>query len=128
VVEGALPGKELEMEIKGGMTIKESSISPRQCAGAGWSQDAIPVCIQGMDSQRHFTEVYADNGTTLNLETLEAEVRESTTQLLHNHPDIGSIVLECTNLAPFSPLIRQVSGLPVFGMDELVRFIHHCIS
>lgn len=110
------------------LTIKEKSLSPRQCLGAGWSQDDIPVCIQGMDNQRHFTEVYAENGIQLNIECLESEVREATELLIKDYPYIGSIVLECTNLAPFSPLIRQVSGRPVFGMDDLVRFIQHCTS
>jgi hypothetical protein len=108
------------------MTIRKSSISPRQCAGAGWSPEDIPVHILGMDSKRHFTEVYADNGTVLDLQILEAEVQEATLQLIDAHPEIGSIVLECTNLAPFSPLVRQVSGRPVFGMDDLLRFIHRC--
>jgi hypothetical protein len=32
--------------VSGGiMTIKEKGISLRQCAGAGWSREDIPVCI-----------------------------------------------------------------------------------
>jgi hypothetical protein len=110
------------------MTIRKSSITNRQCTGAGWSQNEIPVRIMGMEGKHHFSEVYADNGTVLNRVTLEGEVRETVVQLLEEYPEIGSIVLECTNLAPFSPLIRQVSGRPVFGMDELVRFIHRSIA
>lgn len=108
------------------MTIRKNSITARQCDGSGWSQDDIPIRIMGMENMRHFTEVYADNGTVLNMETLETEVREATIQMMEADPEIGSIVLECTNLAPFSLLIRQVSERPVFGMDELVRFIHSC--
>jgi hypothetical protein len=110
------------------MTIRGSSISPSQCNGAGWSQSDIPVRIMGMDNKHHFTGVYADNGTALDREILEGEVREATTQMIDEFPEIGTIVLECTNLAPFSPLIRQVSGRPVFGMDELVRFMHRCVA
>ena len=110
------------------MTIRKSSLTDRQCRGAGWSQNDIPVCIMGMDSRKHFTEVYADNGKLLNLETLEGEVREASVKMMADHPEIGSIVLECTNLAPFSQLIRQASGRPVFGMNDLLQFIHRCVA
>jgi hypothetical protein len=110
------------------MTIRKGSVTDRQCRGAGWSQKDIPVRIMGMDDKPHFTEVYAENGTLLNRETIEGEVHEAVVQLMEENPDIGSIILECTNLAPFSPLIRQVSGRPVFGMDELLRFIHRSVA
>ena len=84
--------------------------------------------VMGMEGKRHFSEVYADNGNILDPRVLEREVREATEQLMEEKPGIGSIVLECTNLAPFSPLVRQVSGRPVFGMDDLLRFIHRCVS
>lgn len=110
------------------LTIKKTSLSHRQCLGAGWSPELIPVRIQGMDDQRHFTEVYAENGISVDEEILKSEIREVTERLIFDNPELGSIVLECTNLAPFSPLIRQISGRPVFGMDDLVRFIHRGVS
>ena len=110
------------------MTIKENSLTDRQCEGAGWSKASIPIRIVGMDTSRHFSEVYAENSPELDIPSLEAEVQDVTKQLIHDYPEIGSIVLECTNLAPFSPLIRKVSQRPVFGMDELVRFIHHSLA
>src|SRR6266851_1423681 len=36
------------------------------------------------------------------------------------HPDLGAVVLECTNMAPYSRALREYLGTPVF---DIVSFI-----
>jgi hypothetical protein len=40
--------------------------------------------------------------------------------LQRDHPDVGAIVLECTNFVPFSQMVRRATGLPVFDHYTLV--------
>lgn len=39
------------------------------------------------------------------------------------HPDIGAIVLECTDLPPFSAAIRRATGLPVFDIVTMTTWV-----
>ncbi len=39
-------------------------------------------------------------------------------------PDLGAIVLECTNLAPHSALIRQELGVPVYDVMSMLNWFH----
>ncbi|HEY0275734.1 MAG TPA: aspartate/glutamate racemase family protein, partial [Paenirhodobacter sp.] len=40
------------------------------------------------------------------------------------YPDIGALVLECTNLAPHARALQQATGLPVFDSVTLVNWFH----
>ncbi len=44
--------------------------------------------------------------------------------LLDQAPDLGAIVCECTNLAPYSAKIASTFGLPVFDVVTLVNWFH----
>ncbi|MGH2492468.1 MAG: aspartate/glutamate racemase family protein, partial [Candidatus Limnocylindria bacterium] len=39
---------------------------------------------------------------------------------LREHPDVGALVLECTNYVPYSQAIRRATGLPVYDLYTLV--------
>jgi Asp/Glu/hydantoin racemase len=45
-------------------------------------------------------------------------------RLVAEHPDVGALVLECTNMAPYAADIQQATGLPVFDVVSLVRMVH----
>lgn len=55
---------------------------------------------------------------------LEAELMEVVEGLLRRDPAIGAILLECTNLPPFTALIAARFGLPVFDVLTLGRWLH----
>ena len=41
---------------------------------------------------------------------------------------IGALVLECTNLAPYSRDIGRLTGLPVFDVVTLVHWFHRSLA
>lgn len=41
-------------------------------------------------------------------------------QFAQAHPEVGALVLECTNFVPFSQAIRDATRLPVFDLYTLV--------
>jgi hypothetical protein len=41
---------------------------------------------------------------------------------MERDPELGAIVLECTNMPPYADLIRSVTGLPVYDLTTLVRW------
>ena len=54
----------------------------------------------------------------------EEEVVETVGALLRERPDIGAIVHECANLAPYSARLREVHGRPVYDIVTLVDWLH----
>ena len=38
------------------------------------------------------------------------------------HPEIGALVLECTNMIPYAADIRAATGLPVYTMASFVTW------
>jgi len=49
-------------------------------------------------------------------------------RLLADHPEVGAIVLECTNMPPYATDVQRVTGLPVFDITSLVRMTHDALS
>ncbi len=94
----------------------------------GWSGNQIPVCISGMPEDSPFSKLFIHDKLEEDLEVLENCIREMTIKHMEEHPDTGAILLECTNFAPFTNLIQNISGLPVFGINQLLEYIDSCIN
>ena len=47
--------------------------------------------------------------------------------MMDAHPEIGAIVLECTNMPPYRADIQALTGLPVFDITTLVRMVHEAV-
>lgn len=44
------------------------------------------------------------------------------------HPEIGAILLECSDLPPYSADIHDATGLPVFDFITLIDWAHHAVT
>lgn len=104
----------------GVLTGVANDLTARHFAGAGWSLDELPVRVAGLGPDCVFNRVYNDAPIEADTEVLEAEVVEAALRLTHEHPDIGALVLECTNFVPFSHAIRAATGIPVFDLYTMV--------
>ena len=49
-------------------------------------------------------------------------------RLVSDHPDVGAIVLECTNMPPYADDVRRALGLPVFDIVSLVTLAHRALA
>ncbi len=94
----------------------------------GWSSEDIPVGISGMPEDSPFTKLFIQDNLEEELEVLEECIKELTLRHMEQYPDTGAIILECTNFAPFTNLIQSISGVPVFGINQLLEYMDSCIS
>lgn len=94
----------------------------------GWSSKDIPICISGMPEDSPFSNLFIHDNLEEDIEVLEESIQELTLRHMELHPDTGAIILECTNFAPFTNLIQNISGVPVFGINQLLEYIDSCIS
>jgi hypothetical protein len=53
---------------------------------------------------------------------------EAAVALKSANPDLGAIVLECTNMVPYAADIRAATGLPVFSIETFVTWFHGALT
>jgi Asp/Glu/Hydantoin racemase len=109
------------------MTVDASSLRPEHYTGAGITKD-IPTVVAGMETEKEFTRVMLDNELELDVEAARQEHLAVARRLVEGHPEIGALVLECTNMPPYRADIQSVTGLPVFDITTLVRMVHDAVS
>jgi aspartate/glutamate racemase len=85
----------------------------------------IPTAIVGLENKSEFRRVILENSNDMSQNKIEKEVVETAIMLVEKHPDVGSIVLECHNLAPYSAAIHDATKLPVFDIVSFTNFIHN---
>lgn len=49
---------------------------------------------------------------------------EAGTTLLRRHPEVGAIVLECTNMGPYAAALRRHLGIPIYDIVSFVTWFH----
>lgn len=111
----------------GVLTARAVSLSSKhfaQCGAAG-----VPLAIAGMDGSPEFTRVFLEKGEAGSLpamdrDRVEAELSLVAAGLARDNPDLGCVVLECTNMPPFRAAIQAACGRPVFDIVTLAMHIH----
>ncbi len=107
------------------ITALEQSLTRAHLAGVGIEN--IPMVIRGMDHSREFIRVFIEGKITLDAAQCEKEMEEVAGELVQTHPEVGAIVLECTNMPPYAEAVRRVTNLPVFDILTLLnRTWHEC--
>jgi Asp/Glu/hydantoin racemase len=48
-------------------------------------------------------------------------------RMVSEHPDVGAIVLECTNMPPYAAAIQKEVHLPIFDIYTLVMMVYHAV-
>ena len=110
----------------GVLTVNAASLHREHMAGAGIAADA-PVVVAGLETEKEFTRVLLDDQLVLDVEAARQEHLTVAGRLVTEHPEIGAIVLECTNMPPYRADIQAATGLPVFDITTLVRMVHDSV-
>lgn len=109
------------------LVAKQVSLTPRHLAAIG--AEDVPVCVTGMESSTEFREVMLEGRRVeLDVEQLKADVLSQVEELARANPDLGALVIECTDLVPFAHAIQQRLGLPVFDVVTLTNMVHAALT
>ena len=109
------------------MTVNAASLGPEHLAGAGIGPD-LPLAVAGMEGEKEFTRVLLDDELELDVDLAREEHVRVARRLVAEHPDIGAIVLECTNMPPYTADIQRETRRPVFDITSLVRMAHDALA
>ena len=109
------------------MTVDASALGAEHLAGAGITPE-MRVVVAGLETEKEFTRVLLDDLLTLDVEAARAEHVTVARRMLAAHPEVGAIVLECTNMPPYRVDVEAATGLPVFDITTLVRMVHDAVK
>ena len=102
----------------GVLTASAASLTDAHLRGVGAAN--IPIVVQGLDDTDEFATVILRNERTeMDLDKVTEELLQAGRSLVERAPDIGAIVLECTDLTPYAWRLQQELGLPVFDLTTL---------
>jgi Asp/Glu/hydantoin racemase len=103
------------------LTISEASLTPEHLEAAGVAADTP---IIGTDGGKEFTRALLGNELELDVAAAERDILDAGDRLVARHPEVGAILLECTNMCPYARSLRNRLCLPVFDMVNLVTWFH----
>ena len=110
----------------GVLVAKKKALTPAHLEAVGAA--GVPVCVAGMDDQPEFCEVIIEaKRLELDLDKFQAELFSVVDGLVGENPDIGSIVIECTDMTYFSHLIQRRVNRPVFDLITLTNMVHQAV-
>lgn len=86
--------------------------------------EGVPMVVAGMDDLPEFREVILENKRVeLDGRKLQDEIVSVAIALVENNPDIGAVVLECTEMPVYAHLIQERVHLPVFDLITLTNMV-----
>ncbi len=107
------------------LTISQSTLTEAHLAAAN-VPEGTP--IGSTEGGGHFTEAILGDAPALDPVAAEADNVEAARKLARDNPELGAIILECTNMTPYAHAIRGATGLPVFSMLGFVSWFQSSLA
>jgi Asp/Glu/hydantoin racemase len=101
------------------LTISGSSLTAEHLEKAGVPADTPVGSTEG---GREFTRVILDDEAGMDVAAARDDNVAAARRLVAEHPRIGALVLECTNMIPYAADIRRAVGVPVYSMASFVTW------
>jgi Asp/Glu/hydantoin racemase len=106
----------------GVVTISAAALSPEHLAAAGVPLDTP---IAGTENGRELFRVLVKAETDdMDIAAAERDVVDAGKALVARHPDVGAIVLECTNMPPYAAAVQAATAVPVYDIYSMISWFH----
>lgn len=106
----------------GVVTISAATLTPAHFAAVGAPTDTpVAGTENGLEL---FRVLIGAEKPDLDVALARRDVLDAGYDLVRRHPEVGAIVLECTNMPPYAAALRQALGLPVYDITTLVGWLH----
>lgn len=106
----------------GVVTVSGATLTPAHIEAAGVPLDTP---IAGTETGKEFFRVIIKGEKNdLDIALAEADIIDAGRRLVAANPDVGAIVLECTNMPPYAAALREAVGLPVYDIYSMVNWFY----
>ncbi|NDW46534.1 aspartate/glutamate racemase family protein [Ruegeria sp. PrR005] len=110
----------------GVLTASAPALTEKHLAGAGAA--GVPVLVQGMEDSAEFADVILRGvRDDMDLDKVESELLAAGRQLVARDPEIGAVLLECTDLPPYAHALQRELQRPVFDIITLASMVHSAV-
>ena len=100
------------------LTFDAAALTAAHLAAAGLAADTP---VEGLPPGGPVARWLREDQTDPNVAALEADVVAAAQRLLARHPEVHTIVLECTNLPPFGTAVAAATGRTLVDIGDGVR-------
>jgi hypothetical protein len=90
--------------------------------------DTSRIVFRGLEDKTEFRRTVLDECGTLDVDAVEREVVEAALEVQAEHPEIGAVLLECSDLPPYSAAVQAATGLPVFDWIGFINYVHQAVE
>lgn len=77
---------------------------------------------------KHFANAVVDNAGYFENGRAREEVVELAVQLAEKNPEVGAILLECSDMPPYASEVQGATGLPVFDFITLIKWLQSGVA
>lgn len=102
-------------------------LSRRHLRASGWTEE-IPLIIQGMEEEPHFSEVVIRGGLALDPDRMRRDVLAAGEKLRQRAQALRAVILECSNLATYSADLCAALGLPVLDTVSAANLLAYGVA
>jgi Asp/Glu/hydantoin racemase len=111
------PGKRVGL-----VTVSAATLTPQHLTAVGVPADTP---VTGTENGREFFRVLIKaEKEEMDIDLAEQDVVEAAQLLVAGHPEVGAIVLECTNMPPYAAAVQAATGLPVYDIYSMITWFH----
>jgi len=106
----------------GVVTVSAGSLTPAHLEKVGV---ALDTPVTGTEGGREFFRVLIKaEKDDMDVDLARQDVVEAALDLVARHPEVGAIVLECTNMPPYAAAVQAATGRPVYDIYSMITWFH----
>lgn len=103
----------------GVLTANGKALSPAHFEACGVDKNT-EVYVMGLEKAPQWSKIFTHPDENFDVEEVRQEILGTVMEGMKACPDMGAILLECTDLPPFGSAIQEATGLPVFDFNSMM--------
>lgn len=109
-------------KVVGVITANKSALTKEHFHACGITDD-IKVEVIGLENAKEWSKIFENPDEKFDIDAVTEEIIGVARKGVAKHPEIGAIVLECTDLPPYAEKIREAVNLPVFDFNSMMGHV-----
>jgi hypothetical protein len=104
------------------VTVSGATLTPAHLQGVGVPLDTPVIGIE--NGKEFFRVLIKAEKEDMDVALAEQDVVGAGIRLVRDNPELGAIVLECTNMPPYAAALQNAVGLPVYDIYSMITWFH----
>ncbi len=106
----------------GVVTVNASMLTPDHLCAVGVRTDTPVVGTE--NGQEFFRVLIKAEKDDMDVTLARQDILDAGQELVRRHPDVGAIVLECTNMPPYAAALQERLHRPVYDIYSMINWFH----